>query len=117
MRTSAVRKAVLLLGFRTTTWNSPSATAPSSSSVAAAREPVPSLRAAELLEPLHLAAPADRDLAADLAEALVVAGDPRGRRLAAELLADDPLDGRLMALARGLRSLDPGAAQRALDGR
>lgn len=73
--------------------------------------------AAELLEPLHLAAPADRDLAADLAEALVVAGDPRGRRLAAELLADDPLDGRLMALARGLRSLDPGAAQRALDGR
>ncbi|MEE2941276.1 MAG: hypothetical protein VX460_12880 [Planctomycetota bacterium] len=73
--------------------------------------------AAELLEPLHLAAPADRGLAADLAEALVVAGDPRGRRLAAELLADDPLDGRLMALARGLRSLDPGAAQRALDGR
>lgn len=73
--------------------------------------------AAALLEPLHLADPSDRDLAADLAEALVVAGDPRGRRLAAELLADDPLNGRLMALARGLRSLDPGAAQRALEGR
>lgn len=69
--------------------------------------------AAALLEPLARRSPSDRELATDLAEALVVAGDPRGRRLAAELLADDPLNGRLMALARGLRSLDPGAALRA----
>ena len=63
--------------------------------------------AAEVLRPLSDADPGDRALRTDFAEALVVAGDPEGRRIAASLLRDDLENPRLFALTRGLRSLEP----------
>lgn len=69
-----------------------------------------SAQAAGILERIHEQIPEARDVAADLAEAWVMLGDVRGRELAVKLLRDDPRNGRLMALARGLRSLTPEAA-------
>ena len=62
--------------------------------------------AAETLRPHSEAAPADRALRIELAEALVAAGDPEGRAIATELLRDDPQSRRLFELARGKSGLD-----------
>ena len=66
-------------------------------------------RAAEavaVLRPVSGARPRDRALRTRLADALVAAGDPEGRQIAAELLRDDPRNPELFGLARGMRGMD-----------
>ncbi|MEM9799271.1 MAG: tetratricopeptide repeat protein [Planctomycetota bacterium] len=62
--------------------------------------------AVDALRPISEARPEDRSLRTQLAEALVVADDPEGRRIAAELLREDPTNALLFDLARGTRGLD-----------
>ena len=64
------------------------------------------------------ARPGDLELSLRLADALVAAGDPEGRQLAARLYAEHPGHPELFGLAqgkRGMTSLDPDPSRR--DGR
>lgn len=66
--------------------------------------------AADALRPLVGALGDDRALKIQFADALVAAGNPEGRRIAAELLRDTPNDPVLFGLAQGVRgmlTLDP----------
>ncbi|MEM1450971.1 MAG: hypothetical protein AAGI22_17765 [Planctomycetota bacterium] len=67
--------------------------------------------AVDVLRPLSEAAPEDRPLRTQLADALVAADDPEGRRIARELLRDDPSNPLLFGLARGVRGMEALSAE------
>ncbi|MEM9379284.1 MAG: hypothetical protein AAGB93_04980 [Planctomycetota bacterium] len=67
--------------------------------------------AVDVLRPLSDASPADRPLRTQLADALVAADDAEGRRIARELLRDDPSNPLLFGLARGVRGLEALSAE------
>ncbi|MDG1985022.1 MAG: hypothetical protein P8M11_10670 [Planctomycetota bacterium] len=74
--------------------------------------------AAAALRTMAQARPGDLELSLRLADALVAAGDPEGRQLAARLYAEHPGHPELFGLAqgkRGMTSLDPDPSRR--DGR